>query len=76
MFHSEGGGEVSRLDSEQAGRSSEKSKATVGTGAQWDGTAGNDKELAAVVDVWPNLPEHIRAAVLVLVNTTTKVGAR
>jgi hypothetical protein len=29
----------------------------------------NDPELAGLVDAWPNLPAHIRAAVLALVST-------
>jgi hypothetical protein len=32
-------------------------------------TAENDLDLRAVVEAWPTLPEHIRAAVLALVGT-------
>ena len=33
-------------------------------------------DLARVVDTWPDLPEHIRAAVLALVDTNEKRGDR
>jgi hypothetical protein len=29
-----------------------------------------DPDLARVIDAWPDLPDHIRAAVLALVGTT------
>jgi hypothetical protein len=31
----------------------------------------NDPDLARIMTAWPKLPEHIRAAVLVLVNTAS-----
>jgi hypothetical protein len=31
-----------------------------------------DRNLARVIDVWPTLPKHIRAAVLVLIGTTAE----
>jgi hypothetical protein len=35
-------------------------------------TAALPPDLAAVVNAWPVLPEHIRAAILALVNTASK----
>jgi hypothetical protein len=31
-----------------------------------------DADLAGIVEAWPNLPEHIRAAIKTLVQTNTK----
>jgi hypothetical protein len=32
-------------------------------------TVGTDPDLARVIDAWPTLPPHIRAAVLALIGT-------
>jgi hypothetical protein len=36
--------------------------------------AENDPDLLAVIEAWPALPEHVRAAVLALVHTTPSLS--
>jgi hypothetical protein len=33
----------------------------------------NDADLARIIEVWPTLPQHFKAAVMALVKTTVRV---